>query len=605
MCTNTRLALPGKYTYVEGRNFLFTKRGKRHVQLYENKALYININYIYGQAVVKKTGNSCTIIQIWYSHFMLILAYLSTILLSLFSTAVMSYISIATPIGPWIAPTLALICLLIAHLLPQRIAPKSQTVALCIAGGSIGGILATAVGFYFPTFYFLDPELFNAYMAQPFWFCVLLSGITLGSALFGFMIASIAEEQLLITQKLPFAVGQMVHTMITTANQVAKACQLAIGFISTLLFCAAQKAIGGFGPLLPRCYTAVCKRSLYFFVIPRVVLRFDQLPMLLAIGFIAGHLIAVPLLIGVITRLGVAHPINQVWFPTVGSQDFIMAFCSGLVLFGMLASFYNMYMRWTKNKKKAKTKTKSFSWQLLRELLSEQGILVSAVVSSMVLVLILTGFAPVTQLFVLGATAVAAYQIMAIAGKIGLATMGRFATFVMVPVLLLFGATGLQATVISTFVGVAGGVGTDVLFGRKMGQLGNLSKSSLQKFQLLGLVVSSLSVGIIVWFLVSQFGLGSPELFAQRSQARALLINCTHFDFYVLGIGMVFGLLLKRLKANGLLVLGGLLMPIDYSLALIAGGFISQYLVDRQKGEPFWSGVFAANSIWMLLQALF
>lgn len=137
-----------------------------------------------------------------------------------------------------------------------------------------------------------------------------------------------------------------------------------------------------------------------------------------------------------------------------------------------------------------------------------------------------------------------------------------------------------------------------------MGQLSNVPDALVHRFQMIGIVVSSLAIGIVVWLLVHQFGLGSPELFAQRAQARALLLDCTSFNYYVLAIGMIFGLVLHQFHINELLVLGGLLMPIDYSLALIVGGFISYYLIDQKEGEPFWSGVFAANSIWMLVQAL-
>lgn len=537
----------------------------------------------------------------------MILAYVSTILLSLFSTAVLGYISIATPIGPWIAPTLALMCLLVSHVLPKRIAPDSNTIALCVGGGSVGGILATGVGFYFPTYYFVDPVGFNALMATPYLFCFYLSTISLASALFGLLIANMCEHQLIDTQELPFAIGQMVHAMIFAGDQMRKAWQLGIGFISTLTFCMAQVSINGYGPFIPREVTVLSKQSISLFTVPRLKLNFDQLPMLLAIGFIAGHLIAIPLLIGLLTLLFIAEPVNHYFFKDLVCHDFTMAFCSGIVLFGALSSIYSLYARWRKNKAKP-TESTDFSFESLHQRflhsVAGKALQLCIIVALVIAMLTYTHFSFLSQLFIIIATAVSSYQIIVIAGKIGLATMGRFATFVMVPALLLFGVDGVQATIISTFVGIAGGVGTDLLFGRKMARMSNISDKTMHRFQLLGIITSSLAIGVIVWLLVNQFGLGSPELFAQRAQARALLLGCTHFNYYVLGIGMIFGLILHQFKINELLVLGGLLMPIDYSLALIAGGFISYYLMDQKEGEPFWSGVFAANSIWMLLQAI-
>ena len=98
-----------------------------------------------------------------------------SIVLSIFSTAVMSYISMATPIGPWISSTLVLITMLIFKLFAQK-ESSSQKIALITVSGSIGGILATALGFSFPTLYFLDPGLFNAWMASPRLFYSYSSG---------------------------------------------------------------------------------------------------------------------------------------------------------------------------------------------------------------------------------------------------------------------------------------------------------------------------------------------------------------------------------------------------------------------------------------------
>ncbi len=74
------------------------------------------------------------------------------IILSVFSTAVMAYISMATPIGPWIGPTLALLAAILFKLFGlQKNLIKEQSLA--VSAGSIGGILATAFGFTYPTLY--------------------------------------------------------------------------------------------------------------------------------------------------------------------------------------------------------------------------------------------------------------------------------------------------------------------------------------------------------------------------------------------------------------------------------------------------------------------
>ena len=110
-------------------------------------------------------------------------------------------------------------------------------------------------------------------------------------------------------------------------------------------------------------------------------------------------------------------------------------------------------------------------------------------------------------------------------------------------------------------------------------------------------------MGIVFWLLLSNLQLGGAELFAQRAQARALLIHAQHFNFYVLLVGMVFGLVLKLTPLSPMLVLGGLLMPINITFGFVGGALLTLFTKKPQEWIPFWSGVFAANSIWMIVRA--
>jgi hypothetical protein len=191
-----------------------------------------------------------------------------------------------------------------------------------------------------------------------------------------------------------------------------------------------------------------------------------------------------------------------------------------------------------------------------------------------------------------------------IAGKIGLAQLGRFATFVLVPLLFLTNLDVVQITIISMFVEISTGVAVDVLFGRKVVALSGVDRRTARRYQRMGLIMSCAVIGLIFWLLTSHFQLGSPELFAQRGQARALLVYAKEFDYWVLLIGMLYGLVLKVVKLNPMLVLGGILMPLNISIGLVIGGLLTLLIKDTQEWFPFWSGVFAANSIWMLIQTL-
>lgn len=524
---------------------------------------------------------------------MLFIIILISVALSIFSTAVMSYISMAVPIGPWIAPTLVLIASLLFRLIAVN--NKNKVIAYVVASSSIGGIMATACGFSFPTLYFLDPDLFAHWLTHPFYFCVVLSSLSAIAGWFGLWIANVIEHKLIVQEQYEFPIGQLIYKMIVAQQQVRKAVELIIGFIGAFIFACLQ---------LPRYVTLLPRLEYGFFQLPLTQLDFSILPMLLAIGFIAGHMIALPLLVGTLSKIMITGPINGWLFPTISSIEFLLAFCSGMVVAGAVSEFIKApatLLKATKElvrgSKKAKEKEEKTLLAISRTYLLE---LVLVCIAATIF-LTYFGFSFISQLYLLIFTFICAYQISVIAAQIGLAQLGRFATFVMVPAMFIFSLDFVQLVLLSSFVEIAGGVAADVLFSRKLGELVHLDHSQLKRYQYLGLCISAVCVGVTFWFLIAHFQLGSTELFAQKAYARRLLIDAKSFNIFVLIIGFMFGWLLKIIKIHPMLVLGGLLMPINISLGLIIGGMLIYLFKDRQEIVPFWSGVFAGNSVWMVL----
>jgi uncharacterized oligopeptide transporter (OPT) family protein len=524
---------------------------------------------------------------------------LITIVLSIFSTVVMSYISMATPIGPWIDTTLVLAGMLIFRLL--RYKNYAERLAFVTAGGSIGGILATGFGFSFPTLYFLDQQLFASWISSPLFFFASLAGLAVAAGGMGLWIANIVEHKLIVEEKLVFPVGELVQKMIAAQNQVRKAFELMVGFVSTSIFCFLQDGLFAFKGIIPKSLTLIPATALSIIKIPAV--KFDILPFLWAIGFVSGHLIAIPLAVGAVARIFILEPINTVWFANISSMEFVLAFCSGMVVAGTISSLIELpsaLMKAIKNLGKAKSETAGKPFGFSKEMIVEAAV----VIGLSVLFLSYFGFSLLCQAYLLIFTFIWTYQVVLIAGKMGIAPLGRFATFVMVPALFLFNLDYVQIVFIATYVEVAGGVASDVLFGRKMGHLAQFSGRKIKCYQYLGLIVSSLCVGAIFWLLINHFGLGSDALFASKAQSRKLLIHAANFDFWALVVGFVFGHLLKLVSVNPMLVLGGLLMPLNISVGLIFGGMLTLLTKQKEEYYPLWSGVSAANSLWMLIKCV-
>ena len=558
---------------------------------------------------------------------------LIAILFSLFSTAIISYIAMATPIGPWMEMTLVLLGTIIFKTFAQHISVKTQmrSLAFTTAAGGIGGAIAMACAFSFPTLFFLDPLQFNSLMEAPFYFCSILALLVIVAGSFGFLIAHYFEDRLLRDSSIVFPIGQMVYNMIAIQNQAKKALQLTAGALSALVYGIVQHFVF----LLPTHITLLPPLQMGIFNIPSVFTRTDMIPMFWAIGFITGHVIALPLLVAVIARLFLIEPFHILFFNFLSRNDFILAFGAGMAIQGAFLGIIEMpkilqksvknicnnfcikliwFDRLTTNGKKRTTTARP---ELVEGFERSNGstnltgvekrkffLHIIALIIFSILFLTYFSFSFPAQLYLLLFTLLCTYQLIIIAGKFGIAPLGRFATFVMIPGLLIFEFNAIQATLLVTFIEVSGIAAVDMMFGKKVAQLASIERAHMMFYQWLGLLVSAISIGVIFWVLISHFGLGCPELIASRAQSRALLVHVFHFDYCVLLLGFLFSYTLKYIKINPTLVFGGLLMELDTSLLLIAGGLSTYVVKDKEEHYPFWSGIYATNSLWIFIKML-
>lgn len=530
------------------------------------------------------------------------LNFIVAIVLSLFSTAVMSYISMATPIGPWIEMTLVLIGMIIFSIFKTK--DITTSLGLTTAAGGIGGILATGCGFSFPAIYFLDKDFFNSWLSDPVLFISIMAALAFASGSFGLIIAQLLEKQFIEKQQMPFPIGELVYKMISAENQIGKAIQLAIGFAVSLIFLFLQAC----SRLVNSQFPLISKYKWGILTIPAIAIPMDQMLIYVSIGFVTGHVIAIPLAVGVLSKIFCIEPLYYFYTglgKAITIDDFILAFGSGIVLFGAILSFVQLIGSVIKHIKKLREKKNVGDFASWAHYSGSIWCQVLFVLIFNISVLTYFNFSLQSQLYLFLFTVVCIYQILIIAGKIGLAPLGRFATYVMVPGMFLFGFSFVQAIFVATYVEIASGVAADALFGRKMGHLAKISDKSIIGFQWIGLIASACAVGAIFWLLINTFGLGNTvgALPVNKAFSRALLINIKSFDLIVLAFGMLFGYLLKFIKVNPILVLGAILMPIYVSLLLIFGGALTYLTKDKEYWYPFWSGIFAANSIWMIVRA--
>ncbi len=527
---------------------------------------------------------------------MSVITVLCAIVFSMFSTSVLTYITLATPIGPWMGPTLALIGVFFARFFRSF---TSEKIIYSVVAGSLGGIMATAFGFSFPTIYFLNKPFFHEWITRPYAFIGTIAAIACAAGFLGLWVASLIARTLLQEQQLTFPVGVLVYKITNAVDSKQSLRQLIGGFIATMGYCLLQGMQWFQMRFIPAVVTFAPSYRLGPISLPAVQCTMGLMPMLWAIGFIAGSMITVPLLIGTLSKIFIIDLVSKWYFPELSLSTFLFAFCSGMVVIGAVSSLLTMPKQLFEFIKKTVKKDATMR--------TDNSVFYAAIP----LFAIMSGmfwwfkFSFLSQMYVIIFSIICAYQIAVFAGRVGLAPLGRFATFVMVPGMLIFGLDPLQITILATFVEACGGVTTDALFGKKAGMLAGLDQKKITRYQLLGIGVCSLTVGVVMWLLVTHFQLGSETLFAERAQGRALLVDAASFNYYVLACGAIYGLLLKKLGFNPMLVLGGLLMPLSLTLGLVFGGLSSSLVGKETDYEPLCSGMFAANSLCMIFQALF
>ena len=507
-----------------------------------------------------------------------------------------------------------LIVLMSSILLKFRKVAKSrsqtnQELALIQTVGSIGGLIATGVGFSLPTLYFLNPVIFNEMLKAPLYFAVFIGTLCLCAGGLGIWLARCFAQRFVKQEDLKFPVSQLIYKTITSGNQAKQAKKMFFGLGASWIFCFLRDGFLSFKGFIPKQISILPSLLGSSIIIPMV-------PMYWAIGFITGIKIVFPLLVGMLSKYFVLWPINNHslylpfnLFSVMSDVDFSTAFCSGLVVAELALGLAKYPAIFCSNLKKCSGfnvlgKIKSIKTFFAAPGKSIIGFEAVFVLSLSFAFLTYLKFNFIAQILLIAFTIAATYQLSYLGCKIGLVTFGRFATFIMIPMMLMFKLDFMQITMLCVFFNVCSAAASDLLFDYKVGQLCDISPKRIHRYQWLGLIVTALCIGFFLWLLFSNFQLGSPELFGQRGKTRALLIQSVGFNLWVLFFGFLFGWLLKKLKVSPTMVLGGILMPNSLTIGLIIGAVCSWLSKEPSEQEPAWSGIFAGESVWMLVSIL-
>lgn len=537
------------------------------------------------------------------------------IFFSLFSTLILSYVSMATMVGPWIAPTIVLLshsCIAL-FFTKSNDQQTTKSVAIMQAIGSGGGIIATGVGFALPMLYFLDADIFLQWLKNPWYFCTLLTIICILAGGLGLLLGRWWSWQFLDEQKLPFPVSNLTYQVITSKNHPSQAKKLLHGIGGTLFVCFARDGIRNMQGIISKTY----------YLFPSILAKEVALsiwPSLWSIGFTVGLSITIPLCIGMISKYLVLYPLanHALYLPyslfePLAPEIFAIAFCSGLVACELILNMPNyIKLLWRSISRLSLSQlakhifTIKNRWSGVKtdNVTVFKVFEISLISIGMIALFSYFKFSLITQIFLLIFTIIATYSINQIGGEIGMIPFGRFSTFIVVPLLFLFNLTSVQATITCVFFNICAATASDLLFDYKTGDLCLIDRKKMYAYQWIGLIATALGIGIFLWLLFTHLELGTEALFAQRGKAKALLLQSLYFDKYIVGLGIVFGWILKKCKVNPTMVFGGLIMPNSISIGLLIGSLGTLLTKNTEKYQPICAGILAAESLWILITIL-
>lgn len=530
---------------------------------------------------------------------MTLLVFILSILFTVLATVILAYVSMVTMIGPWFAPTIALVGgFIIRKLYPKSTDHATQhAVAVIQAIAAGGGTIAVGVGFALPMLYFLDPIVFTQLISQPILFMSLMGLTVLVAGSFGIFLGVQFADSLINQQRLPFPSSSLTFNVISAQGQALQTKLLALGFSLSTVTCFMRDGFLYWKSIIPQ--------SVIFGHLLGGELSLALSPMIGAIGFSAGKLIALPLIIGIFTKFFVSG-LYQLADRCIGLSlppvtTVFMGFCSGLLVAEIIAGL---------KLKNIKLSTfldfwflkKSFYFQLMVRLATNRKVMgYGACVGFISMAfLLLCGFNFFAGLLFLLLTSVATYHICLMSGHIGMVQFGRFSTFIMIFLFLLFALNPVHLTMICLFFHICAATASDYLFDYNIFRLGGYSKKSLAAYQFFGLLITACSLGLVLWVLFTHLQLGSPELFAQRGKTKALLIQTLSFDPYMLAGGIFYGLTLKRYRISPAMTLGGLLMPSSLVFSLLGGSLLSCLPKKKERFAPLCAGILTGESMFVI-----
>lgn len=478
-----------------------------------------------------------------------------------------SYTSMAVGVGPWISPVV--IMFLSLFFKNRQLSLQPKLFFYLQQGALTAGLAATGVGFMLPTLFYLDHALFIDLIASPHKFIFLLSILSLCSLFWGFLLGRIF---IVFFNNNPYVVPKMFYDMIVEVKIGLEKYFFWGSFVTAIvLVCKILFGLYGFGGLIMQIS-----------------------PSMTVVGFmLARHIFA--FLIGFFFRAMISMQITKY----VGLQDVNIVGVTAAILFIDIASavIYNFWV----NKKSFLLFKFSPNLSFDRNVKNIGLMLVGVALILIFCGKIILGFSALILILGLVISIPIIFKAAEFASMTGILPFGRFATFLMLPIFLLFQTTPIFTVLICVFIAVACAGAVSFLFNLHLGNLLKIETAGVIKSEEQTILITSILMPIVFWFIFQYLQIGSSNLFAYRGLSRALLLQSLKISFSDLLVGSLIFFIAKIRKISEMILISSLLMPLPLTLCMFIGNLLTYVLPKNQKIEFFLTGVFAGESILTLI----
>lgn len=503
---------------------------------------------------------------------------LLTIIFSVLSLVMMSYLAMNTQMGPWIAPVFVVVSMMLAIPIVSRRWFAKYAIITIIAG-SIGGMVGGCLGATIPSFYFLNKNMFLQWMQHPSQLAIILGLFVLCAGSLSFLVAYLIKDYLILGQQLKFPMSQLIYDIVAIDKERKNHGLMLVGIVVASVWNLAYLT----GKTFLQVYVA----------------QIHIIPLMFSVGFVAGKLVAIPVLIGLATRTVGLEWLHDRFFPDMLRLEFLVTFCIGMLLAVMLTSLISILYRGTFKEFLIYKKVRAYfknSWLL---------VLTMSVLLMCSFLLKFSGVHYVGQLYVMTMLIACCFSIGLIVAEIGVVDLDSFVFMVLLPFVYHHVVTTSNTVLmVAVFSTLSLGMVADLLFSYKLADLAKISYVQILKYQIVGFCVAVVSAGFVIWWYIHLFGLDSMQLLAPKAHELDNLISFGSYNYQVLLCGCVWGWVISMLSYDTLSVIGATLMAPSVAVWLIVAGSVSHLVRHREKYFSLCFGVYAAHSLWIMVRAV-